>query len=255
MRCGPELVDGSPHPLPHPSAILTMVQSADFPAVDSYTLRGSTVFVVACLAGGLATLYLHFNNPQLLSAYCVEDGPVETLQAAIYLACSAAFLLASRKSRGAARFVQLALVVLTFLAAGEEISWGQRIFGFATPSLWARLNVQNETNIHNLVGIVEVYRMVGTAVSAMLFIVLPLLASFSQTLRERLSFEGLPAYPAAATAVPLSAMLMLALPRLIWSPISQFGHLIFNFDEVGELYLAATFLVLGLRHHRDKSVA
>ena len=32
---------------------------------------------------------------------------------------------------------------------GEEISWGQRIFGFETPDAIAEGNIQGETNIHN----------------------------------------------------------------------------------------------------------
>jgi hypothetical protein len=37
-----------------------------------------------------------------------------------------------------------------FVCAGEEISWGQRIFGFATPEGFVELNQQQEFNIHNL---------------------------------------------------------------------------------------------------------
>ena len=33
---------------------------------------------------------------------------------------------------------------------GEEISWGQRLFGWETPELVAAVNEQNETNLHNL---------------------------------------------------------------------------------------------------------
>jgi hypothetical protein len=33
---------------------------------------------------------------------------------------------------------------------GEEISWGQRIFGVATPEAVARINLQNELTIHNI---------------------------------------------------------------------------------------------------------
>ena len=39
---------------------------------------------------------------------------------------------------------------LFFLGFGEEISWGQRIFGFETPELLNEINAQQETNIHNL---------------------------------------------------------------------------------------------------------
>ena len=35
-------------------------------------------------------------------------------------------------------------------AAGEEISWGQRIFGFATPDLLMTLNEQKEFTVHNI---------------------------------------------------------------------------------------------------------
>jgi cell division protein FtsL len=34
--------------------------------------------------------------------------------------------------------------------AMEEISWGQRIFEWNTPQMWKRLNIQRETNMHNL---------------------------------------------------------------------------------------------------------
>jgi len=37
-----------------------------------------------------------------------------------------------------------------FVGFGEEISWGQRIFGFQTPELLHELNAQQEFNIHNL---------------------------------------------------------------------------------------------------------
>ena len=38
-------------------------------------------------------------------------------------------------------------------AAGEEISWGQRIFGFATPDFLLPLNHQKEFNVHNIISI------------------------------------------------------------------------------------------------------
>lgn len=54
----------------------------------------------------------------------------------------------------------------------EEISWGQRIFGFETPELLQRYNLQKETNIHNLlVGPVDTTTrtVIEYAVSAVLF--------------------------------------------------------------------------------------
>ena len=43
----------------------------------------------------------------------------------------------------------LILAALFFFITGEEISWGQRIFGWGTPD-WMESNVQKETTIHNL---------------------------------------------------------------------------------------------------------
>ncbi len=40
-----------------------------------------------------------------------------------------------------------------FLLAGEEISWGQRVFGLATPAELERMNGQGELNVHNLRGL------------------------------------------------------------------------------------------------------
>ena len=48
------------------------------------------------------------------------------------------------------RNVFFLLLAMAFIfAAGEEISWGQRIFNFDTPDYWKKLNKQNEFNLHN----------------------------------------------------------------------------------------------------------
>ena len=39
---------------------------------------------------------------------------------------------------------------MMFVGFGEEISWGQRIFGFSTPDSLAEINVQTEFNLHNI---------------------------------------------------------------------------------------------------------
>lgn len=44
----------------------------------------------------------------------------------------------------------LGLAVIAFFGAGEEISWGQRIFNIQTPEALARVNVQDEITVHNI---------------------------------------------------------------------------------------------------------
>ena len=42
------------------------------------------------------------------------------------------------------------LAFIFFFGFGEEISWGQRIFGFETPEAIANSNIRDEFTIHNL---------------------------------------------------------------------------------------------------------
>ena len=39
---------------------------------------------------------------------------------------------------------------LMFVFMGEEISWGQRMFNWSTPDALKEVNIQDETNIHNI---------------------------------------------------------------------------------------------------------
>ena len=79
-----------------------------------------------------------------------EDGPLEWLQFFEYAFSSLlAFLVFLRhKNKDVNSFIWLLIVFFTFLIAGEEISWGERITGIGINSI-ANLNVQGETNFHN----------------------------------------------------------------------------------------------------------
>lgn len=69
------------------------------------------------------------------------------------LACLGAFLKARRAPKAPfpqRKLLYLALTLFFFVALGEEISWGQMIFGFAVPENIAQLNEQKELNLHNL---------------------------------------------------------------------------------------------------------
>jgi hypothetical protein len=48
-------------------------------------------------------------------------------------------------------FMTSLLALLFFFGAGEEISWGQRIFGVQSSEFFTQNNAQGETNLHNLV--------------------------------------------------------------------------------------------------------
>ena len=58
--------------------------------------------------------------------------------------------LINRKKHRPTTFLCILLAIILFLMAGEELSWGQRIFNWETPELIATYNIQKETNFHNL---------------------------------------------------------------------------------------------------------
>ena len=62
-----------------------------------------------------------------------------------------AFLIFFRqkKKKEVNTIIWLLIAFLSFLIAGEEISWGERLTGIGINSI-ANLNVQGETNFHNL---------------------------------------------------------------------------------------------------------
>lgn len=55
-----------------------------------------------------------------------------------------------RRRQRLAIITAIAMVLLLGLMIGEELSWGQRIFGWGTPSFLAEINSQSEINLHNI---------------------------------------------------------------------------------------------------------
>lgn len=111
-------------------------------------------------------------GPILPSIYR-EDGLLENLTAIGHLLGSVMLVIASvRLWRRAA----LPAALLLFLAGavgffgGEEISWGQRIFGWQAEGIFDEVNIQHETNLHNLISwgqLAHVFALAMAAVTAL----------------------------------------------------------------------------------------
>ena len=79
-----------------------------------------------------------------------EDAWVENLTAiGLFLAGLLLFATAWMERSFARRCVYILGGLAMVFGAGEEISWGQRIFGFATPGFLLDVNNQKEFNVHN----------------------------------------------------------------------------------------------------------
>jgi hypothetical protein len=158
--------------------------------------------VLVAMFGIIAVGHLLFyTNTPLYTAYTTEDSLVEWLTVIGLLAGSFVCLRRAFRvgtSRGWMFLITASLLGLfLFLAAGEEISWGQRILGIESPDYFKQNNTQQETNFHNLVlGGVRVNRWVFsfglTAVLSAYLIILPLLYRRKGWAQRFVRFWGVP---------------------------------------------------------------
>lgn len=79
-----------------------------------------------------------------------EDKIGEYATAAAFAAAAFFFVASGRMSAGSNRLLMFFMAFLSVLIAGEEISWGQRIFGIDTPEFLRNVNHQGETTLHNI---------------------------------------------------------------------------------------------------------
>ena len=127
--------------------------------------------VVAVLVAGA-----HFVHP-IYRFLTAEDSVLEWLQVAclagtsLFLGLTARTLVGRREWLWAGLFAAGALVVL--FVVGEEVSWGQRLFGIETPDDIEAINNQGEINVHNVVGVLMSLNF-ATMIGAGLAVVLPL---------------------------------------------------------------------------------
>ena len=130
---------GEDHPdIPHPVSVLLWSTLCGLAVVILYLMHSKfgvrmpllfrkeglfenltfALYLLSAVACAIAALSLH-RNPAVVH---------HRLVALFYLACALAF----------------------FMVAGEEVSWGQRVFGIETPEALAAMNYQQEITAHNL---------------------------------------------------------------------------------------------------------
>jgi hypothetical protein len=100
-------------------------------------------------------------HPGLFQFVTSEDRLLEWLQFVGFVATVVFAAIAARLfARQSMKFVPSILILLAvacIFIAGEEISWGQRIFGFGTPEELEDLNKQGETTVHNVGSILTLF--------------------------------------------------------------------------------------------------
>ena len=201
-------------------------------------------------------------DPALLARLMAKDdagGLVEAATVIVLLPAIAAgvvTLLRHRRglpSAGVVRWVLLWTLACVYFA-GEEISWGQWIFGWESPEFFREHNAQQETGLHNMSGwldehprsLVEIGMVVGG-------VLLPLRRRARGERRD----DDRPAAWYWPTLVVLPAALLtlvVRLPRTVegwtgWEALHPLGS-----SELRELY-TASFLALYLTSIRVRAAA
>jgi hypothetical protein len=128
---------------------MSLIDAGSVSRTEKYVLG----YVFALLSFGVTMSWIDlswFNG-----VYCIEDGFIETLTVLALLLI--AFLTGkyalklSPKRNWMFSVVMIFLCLFSVFAAGEEISWGQRIFNIESSDFFQKNNAQGETNLHNLV--------------------------------------------------------------------------------------------------------
>lgn len=103
----------------------------------------------------ISTVAIYFWDKEYFwGTFAAEDKLVEYATAVFLLVAS--LVLAAHSVSLGRRGIRLAAALtalyalMFFLASGEEISWGQRIFGWESGEFFQANNKQDETNFHNL---------------------------------------------------------------------------------------------------------
>lgn len=117
---------------------------AGTPLPQRYTAVVLTLFLL--IFSSYLLMAIQFPMAYIMATY--EDLAGEWAQ--VFFALSAAFFSAKLAfSTSRYRFFFGVLAIACLYVAGEEISWGQRLFDFETPEFFKEHNIQKETNLHN----------------------------------------------------------------------------------------------------------
>jgi len=116
------------------------------------------VFILLLVYMSLSYTVLGLPEPYL-DLFIQEDRIFESITSLGFLITAVILFMALHRSRKPEhrpenpplkQLSYLFLALIFLVGAGEEISWGQRIFEIATPELMREVNVQHELNLHNL---------------------------------------------------------------------------------------------------------
>lgn len=209
---------------------------------------------VAIILGGVATALL---GKEAYKWYTSEDQFCEIMQVVFYLTAFILNILVISKLwiSGEKLLASLYGFVLLglFFMLGEEVSWGQRIFGWETSEKLREINKQEETNIHNIEGVGAAFKWLQMVIGAYgTFLPLFLLWFRGSEKMKRFFSFIIPHF----TLIPFFAPLFFwRFYRNVFPEPKRFYFVVSEFNEVLEFVLAvgmALFMLYQLRRLKQE---
>ncbi len=203
--------------------------------MSKHSHRFITWLLFFLIAGGYLVMARYFPFAYIVATY--EDLVGEWAQVYFF---AATMLLALTHALLHERFRLFfsVLALACFYVAGEEISWGQRIFEISTPDFFEQHNLQKETNLHNFfTGPITTWIKTALeyAIAAGLVcygLLYPLALKLKVRIAQWLEKLGLPGPP------------LFLFPFFVLSAWLELGPFRFNEAEVAEILIPAGLAIM-----------
>lgn len=187
-----------------------------------------------------------------------EDSVVEWLQMlcliGIVVSSIAMTVIAARRRVMWAAVLFGAIALASIFVTGEEVSWGQRVFGWATPDILSESNRQNESNIHNIIPVQRAFGIAELLAGAYgLFVPMAVIAVRG---RWQLPSRAYLIVPPLALGSAFAVAMVYRFSRLTF--LDDAGRTANRYGELAELILYAAILVhlvLSVRRLRGTAAA
>lgn len=208
-------------------------------------------FVVA-LIGIITALF----GKEVYKWFTSEDGFAESMQVVFYgVALVLSLVFTQRQWRTGNKLFALLYLGLSFALVfliGEELSWGQRIFGWQTSEPFAAINKQAETNLHNIYGVGDAFKWIQLLIGAYgtILPIIVLLWPAPPRLQE-MSVRLVPHY----TLIPYFLLLFVwRIYRNLFEAPQQYYFVIAEYNEVMEMILAMGFVLFLIFQLRTSTI-
>jgi len=187
-------------------------QSKDISVNIKYHLEkeiGSILLIMFVIVGIVIMYYAVFDVEHyefiMQEDYLVEYGSALFWLLAAVIILIQTLVLLFRKPNKYQLIINLVLIIFFIICAGEEISWGQRIFKFPTPEFFKLINVQDETTLHNI-GSISIFSNGFFLVSLLFFLYIPFLVKKNSSVKNVLYFLQFPIPARFATYVFIASL-------------------------------------------------